>query len=65
MTDIDCWNVRDLIVPLFFNDNTELHTLIRKHLILPYLTDYFHPSVIEEYAVGDDDDDVVFIQGIQ
>jgi hypothetical protein len=45
--------VRDLIVPLFFNDNTELHNLILlRRLILPYLTDSFHSSFIEEYAGG-------------
>jgi hypothetical protein len=48
--DIDGWHARDLIAPLFFNDNTELHNLIRKRLILPYLTGFFHPSFIEEYA---------------
>jgi hypothetical protein len=42
----------DVIVPLFFNDNTELHNLIRKCLSLPYLTGSFHPSFIEEYTVG-------------
>ena len=52
MPDIDGWHVRDLIAPLFFNENTELHTLIRKLLILPYLTGSFHPSLIEEYAGG-------------
>ena len=52
MPDIDGCHARDLIVPLFFNDNTELHTLIRKRLILPYLTGSFHPSFIEEYAGG-------------
>jgi hypothetical protein len=52
MTDIDGCHARDLIAPLFFNDNTDLHTLIRKRLILPYLTGSFHPSFIEEYAVG-------------
>jgi hypothetical protein len=52
MPDIDGWHVRDLITPLFFNDNTELHTLIRKRLILPYLTGSFHPSFIEEDANG-------------
>ncbi len=31
---------------------SELHTLIRKRLILPYLTGSFHPSFIEEYAGG-------------
>ena len=50
--DIDGWHVRDLITPLFFNDNTELHNLIRRSLILPYLTGSFHSSFIEEYAVG-------------
>jgi hypothetical protein len=50
MPEIDGWHARDLIAPLFFNDNTELHTLIRKRLILPYLTGSFHPSFIEEYA---------------
>ena len=38
MVDIDGWHARDLIAPLFFNDNMELHNLIRKRLILPYLT---------------------------
>jgi hypothetical protein len=52
MPDIDGWHARDLIAPLFFNDNTELHNLIRKRLILPYLTGSFHPSFIEEYAGG-------------
>ncbi len=37
---------------LFFNDNTELHNLIRRRLILPYLTGSFHSSFIEEYAGG-------------
>ena len=52
MVDIDGWHARDLIAPLFFNDNMELHNLIRKRLILPYLTGSFHPSFIEEYAGG-------------
>jgi hypothetical protein len=52
MTDIHGWHVWDIITPLCFNDNTELHNLIRKRLILPYLTGSFHPSFIEEYAGG-------------
>jgi hypothetical protein len=52
MADIDGWHARDLIAPLFFNDNTDLHNLIRKRLILPYLNGSFHPSFIEEYAGG-------------
>jgi hypothetical protein len=52
MVDIDGRHARDLIAPLFFNDNMELHNLIRKRLILPYLTGSFHPSFIEEYAGG-------------
>ena len=52
MVDIDGWHARDIIAPLFFNDNMELHNLIRKRLILPYLTGSFHPSLIEEYAGG-------------
>ncbi len=52
MPDIDGWHVRDLITPLFFNDNTEVHNLIRRCLVLPYLTDSFHSSFIEEYAGG-------------
>ena len=53
MADIDGWHARDLITPLFFNDNTDLHNLIRKSLILPYLTVLsFHPCFIEEYAGG-------------
>ena len=30
----------------------ELHNLIRKSHILPYLTGSFHPSIIEEYVDG-------------
>ena len=52
MVDIDGWHARDLIAPLFVNDNMELHNLIRKRRILPYLTGSFHPSFIEEYAGG-------------
>jgi hypothetical protein len=52
MVDIDGWHVRDLIDPLFFNDNTDIHNLIRKRLILPYLTGSFHPSFIEDYGCG-------------
>ena len=52
MADIDGWHARDIIAPLFFNDNTNLHNLIRKLLILPYLTGSFHPSFVEEYAGG-------------
>jgi hypothetical protein len=50
MVDIDGWHARDIITPLFFNDNMEQHNLMRKRLILPYLTGSFHPSLIEEYA---------------
>jgi hypothetical protein len=52
MTDIDGWYARDIIVPLFFNDNTDLHNLIRKHLVLSYLPGSFHPSFVEEYTGG-------------
>jgi hypothetical protein len=52
MPDIDGFHMRELIVPLFFNDNTELHNLIRRCLILPYLTGSFHSSFIEEYTGG-------------
>jgi hypothetical protein len=52
MSDIDGWHTRDLIAPLFFNDNAELHDLIRRCLILAYLTGSFHSSFIEEYAGG-------------
>jgi hypothetical protein len=38
--------------PTILNDNTELHNFIRRCLILPYLTDSFHSSFIEEYAGG-------------
>jgi hypothetical protein len=59
MPDIDGWHVRDLISPLFFDDNTELHNLIRRSLILPYLTGSFHsrnrmeafaPSSVERFG---------------
>jgi hypothetical protein len=44
---IDGCPLWDLIVPLFFNDNTGLHNLIRKCLILPCLTVSFHPSFMK------------------
>ena len=50
MVDIDGWHTCDLITPLFFNDNMELHNLIRKCLIRsPHpvwgdLTSLFHQS---------------------
>jgi hypothetical protein len=50
MADIDSWHARDIIAPLFFNDNTDPHNLIHKRLILPYLTGSFHPSFVAEYA---------------
>ncbi len=50
--DVDGCHARDLIVPLFFNDNTELHNLIRRRLIIPYLTGSFHSSFNDEYAGG-------------
>ncbi len=52
MADINGWYARDIIAPLFFNDNTDLHNLIRKCLILQYLTGSFHPSFVEEYTGG-------------
>jgi hypothetical protein len=52
MADIDGWHARDIIAPFFVNDNTDRHSLIRKRLILPYLTGSFNPSFIEEYAGG-------------
>jgi hypothetical protein len=45
MADIDGWHARDLIAPLFFNNNTDFHTLIRKRLILPYLTYWLLPPI--------------------
>ena len=39
MADIDGWHARDLMTPLFFNDNTDV---IRKRLLLPYLTGSFY-----------------------
>ena len=59
MVDIEGRHARDLIAPLFFNDNTDLHNLIRKRFILPYLTGSFHPSFIEEYAGLDGNPDLV------
>jgi len=50
--DIDGWRARELMAPLFMGDDEELQTLIRDHLILPYLFGDFHPSHIQEYAGG-------------
>jgi hypothetical protein len=45
--------MRGILSPRYFlNDNTDLHNLIRKRLILPCLNGSFHPSSIEEYAGG-------------
>ena len=35
-----------------FNDNSDLHYLIRKRLVLRYLTVSFHPSFTEECSDG-------------
>ena len=45
--DIDGWR-HELMVSLFMGDDEELQTLIRDHLILPYLFGDFHPSHIQE-----------------
>ncbi len=46
MPDIDGCHARDLIAPLFFNDNTELHNLIRDVLsFLTYLALSIHLSL--------------------
>jgi hypothetical protein len=45
MPDIDGWHARDLIAPLFFNDNTELHYLIRRRLILSLLLNRLLPPI--------------------
>jgi hypothetical protein len=47
VVDIDGWHVRHVISPLFFNDNTDLHNLIRKRLILPYLVGSFHNLLLK------------------
>jgi hypothetical protein len=52
MVDNDGGHERDLITPIFFNDNTDLLNLIRKYLILPYLTGSFHVSFIDDYTDG-------------
>jgi hypothetical protein len=38
MVDIDGLDTRDLIAPLFFNDNTDLHRLIREPILLAHST---------------------------
>ena len=35
MADIDDWHAQDLIDPLFFNNNTDLHNLPLPYWILP------------------------------
>jgi hypothetical protein len=50
--DIEGWRARELMAPLFMGDDEELQTLIRDHLILPYLFGDLHPSHIQEYAGG-------------
>jgi len=50
--DVDGWRARELMAPLFMDDDEELQALIRDHLILPYLFGDFHPSHIQEYAGG-------------
>ncbi len=50
--DVDGWRARETIAFLFARDEPELHALLRKHAILPYLTGDFHITHIEEYAGG-------------
>jgi hypothetical protein len=50
INDTDGWHARDLIAPLFFNTNNDLHNLTRKRLILPYLAGSFHPFFVQEYG---------------
>jgi hypothetical protein len=48
--DLDGWRARELMVTLFMGDDEELQSIIRDHLILPYLFGDFLPSHIQEYA---------------
>jgi hypothetical protein len=50
--DIDGLRARELMSPLFMGDDEELQWLIRTHMIFLYLFGDFHPSHIQEYAVG-------------
>ena len=50
--DVDGWRAHETISFLFARDEPELHALLRKHAILPYLTGDFHITHIEEYAGG-------------
>jgi len=43
---------RELISPLFLNDDTDAQELIIKHLLLPYAKGDFHPSYLHEHAGG-------------
>jgi hypothetical protein len=45
MVDIDGLHARDLIAPLFFKDNTDLHCLIRKRLTYPPLPYWLIPPI--------------------
>ena len=50
--DPDGWRGRELISPLFLNDDTDAQERIIKHFLLPYAKGDFHPSYLHEHAGG-------------
>ena len=50
--NVDGWRARETIAFFPARDEPALHALLRKHVILSYLTGDFHITHIEEYAGG-------------
>ena len=50
--DIDGWRCREHLLPMFMNDDTELHDIIRSELILPVIFGDFHPQDLNELSGG-------------
>ena len=50
--DADGWRPREHVAFLFAEDDEEFHNLIRKHMVMPFITGDFFPGHLEEVAGG-------------
>ena len=48
--DADGWRPREHVAFLFSEDDEEFHNLIRKHMVMPFITGNFFPGHSEEVA---------------
>jgi len=50
--DTDGWRLREHVAFLFSEDDADFHNLIRKHMVLPFITGDFFPGHLEGVAGG-------------